>query len=440
LCRDAFSDDVRTASVHLNYPAPISKPAWWFQRVVPLATAPATYFATSVHDFGYGGIQQVDANTGRVIFSLWDQGGCDTDINPNCDPDDMAQTVACGEGVTCEDFGGEGTGRKSYYDREPFQIGVSYYFVTQAVYLGNKRMEYTGYFFEEGRWRLLSRIQVSTNSNEQWWLKGLYSFVEQWSEIDTTSDREAAFGPSYMADENGNDFRQIERGSFTHGTLENHERVNAWELMADGKPSVAIATGGDTQQSATMGDVFNYPDSSPYDELISFQGIIGCLNEANSRSEIEACLNDATTPNPPTPNPPTPNPPTPNPPTPNPPTSNPPSGCPKKKQKELIIEITTDNYGEDETEIYVEKRNKKGEFKKKFLEKNDFGNNESHVIGKCLKDKNSCYRFTILDSYGDGICCDYGNGSYKVTYGDELVRESSFEAGYNETATFGSGC
>lgn len=105
---------------YLFYPAPISQPAWWFQRVVPLASAPVTYFSTNGHSFGYGGIQQVDDTTGRVIFSLWDQGGCDTDTDPNCDPDDLAKTVACGKGVTCKGFGGEGTGRKSYYDREPF--------------------------------------------------------------------------------------------------------------------------------------------------------------------------------------------------------------------------------------------------------------------------------------------------------------------------------
>merc|ERR1719471_2073819 len=31
------------------------------------------------------------------------------------------------------------------------------------------------------------------------------------------------------------------------------------------------------------------------------------------------------------------------------------------------------------------------------------------------------YRFTIRDSYGDGICCWYGEGGYVVKVGDELV-------------------
>ena len=28
---------------------------------------------------------------------------------------------------------------------------------------------------------------------------------------------------------------------------------------------------------------------------------------------------------------------------------------------------------------------------------------------------NGCYDFTINDSYGDGLCCAYGNGSYTVS-------------------------
>jgi len=39
-----------------------------------------------------------------------------------------------------------------------------------------------------------------------------------------------------------------------------------------------------------------------------------------------------------------------------------------------------------------------------------------------------CYDFTILDAYGDGICCSYGNGSYSlaVTGGSVLVSGGSF--------------
>jgi len=81
-----------------------------FQRVKPTASADATYFSSNTYSFGYGGIQQINRNTEKIIFSLWDQGRCDQDINPNCDTDDIAKTIAFGEGIECMEFGGKGTG------------------------------------------------------------------------------------------------------------------------------------------------------------------------------------------------------------------------------------------------------------------------------------------------------------------------------------------
>jgi bacillolysin len=37
----------------------------------------------------------------------------------------------------------------------------------------------------------------------------------------------------------------------------------------------------------------------------------------------------------------------------------------------------------------------------------------------CLND--GCYTFTIYDSYGDGICCSYGNGSYSLANGADVI-------------------
>lgn len=46
-----------------------------------------------------------------------------------------------------------------------------------------------------------------------------------------------------------------------------------------------------------------------------------------------------------------------------------------------------------------------------------------------------CYDFTISDSYGDGICCSYGNGSYTVsTSAGTVASGSSFTS--NETTNF----
>ncbi len=45
------------------------------------------------------------------------------------------------------------------------------------------------------------------------------------------------------------------------------------------------------------------------------------------------------------------------------------------------------------------------------------------------------YTFTIYDSYGDGICCDYGEGSYTLENGGEEIT-SGGEYGNEETFTF----
>lgn len=50
----------------------------------------------------------------------------------------------------------------------------------------------------------------------------------------------------------------------------------------------------------------------------------------------------------------------------------------------------------------------------------------------CLAD--GCYDFTISDSYGDGICCSYGSGSYSVTDSGTLASGGSFTS--SETTNF----
>ena len=46
----------------------------------------------------------------------------------------------------------------------------------------------------------------------------------------------------------------------------------------------------------------------------------------------------------------------------------------------------------------------------------------------CLLD--GCYHFELLDSYGDGICCEYGDGSFRITDtdGNILVGNEEFES------------
>jgi len=49
----------------------------------------------------------------------------------------------------------------------------------------------------------------------------------------------------------------------------------------------------------------------------------------------------------------------------------------------------------------------------------------------------AAYKFEINDSYGDGICCAHGSGSYKVTWGSGEVSEGG-QFGNAKVATYGS--
>jgi len=323
LCRDQLSNEVRTASVHLNYPAPVSRPTWWFQRVQVTDSSSVSYHASNGHGLGYGGLQQVTADPfqGKVLFSLWDQG-CDQDVNPSCDPGTLATVVACGEGVTCEGFGGEGTGKKSWFYFNSWSLEAPYYMVTHAQDMGGGRVRYSGYFRTDEEWRFLATFEV--NGGTQWWLRNLYSFVEQWSPENTDQTRAALYGPSFMLPESADaascpTWTQVQSATFSYGTAEPHHQVNAWQ--EDGK--VGIATGGDAATNPRfapqtgMHTQFIYPTASPDAALTDFAARMGCLVDSGEDDSalVAACLAaapddplyqscTATTPSPPLPPPP----------------------------------------------------------------------------------------------------------------------------------------
>ncbi len=62
------------------------------------------------------------------------------------------------------------------------------------------------------------------------------------------------------------------------------------------------------------------------------------------------------------------------------------------------------------------------------------GSGSTVTVQMCLDD--GCYDFIIYDSYGDGICCSWGNGSYSLTDANNNVMASGGEFGSSETTNF----
>jgi len=83
------------------------------------------------------------------------------------------------------------------------------------------------------------------------------------------------------------------------------------------------------------------------------------------------------------------------------------SQCPPQ-EVEVIISITPDDYP---TEISWDFKDSNG---------NLITNGDSLGATFCVLDSN-CYNFTIYDSYGDGLCCTFGQGSYFVSYNGQAV-------------------
>merc|ERR1711862_174812 len=93
-----------------------------------------------------------------------------------------------------------------------------------------------------------------------------------------------------------------------------------------------------------------------------------------------------------------------------------------------VLELTTDNYpGETSWDIKDSSGNQK-------YDGSGYSDaNTLHTLNMCLETDE--YTFNIADTYGDGICCSYGSGGYKIKVnGEEVV--SGGEFGSSETETF----
>ncbi len=96
----------------------------------------------------------------------------------------------------------------------------------------------------------------------------------------------------------------------------------------------------------------------------------------------------------------------------------------------VTVSITLDNYPE---ETSWEVRNSGGSVVASGGTYGSYPDGSTVSEDLCLVD--GCYDFIIYDSYGDGICCSYGSGSYTVT-GPGGVVASGGSFGSSETTNF----
>ena len=102
----------------------------------------------------------------------------------------------------------------------------------------------------------------------------------------------------------------------------------------------------------------------------------------------------------------------------------PPTGC-----TTLELDIKLDNYPEETSWSITQGGST-------VASGGTYGNNpdgSTVTVPLCLD--NGCYDFNIFDAYGDGVCCNYGNGSYSIT-GGGTTYVSGGQFGSSETKNF----
>ncbi|AZZ99739.1 endonuclease [Pseudoalteromonas sp. R3] len=97
----------------------------------------------------------------------------------------------------------------------------------------------------------------------------------------------------------------------------------------------------------------------------------------------------------------------------------------------LTFNLTTDKYGEETSWVIKNASNTTVASGK------NYGASQNYTENLCLTD--GSYTFTISDSYGDGICCSYGNGSYSLNGPSGTIASGSqFTSSASHSFTLGT--
>ena len=90
-------------------------------------------------------------------------------------------------------------------------------------------------------------------------------------------------------------------------------------------------------------------------------------------------------------------------------------------QYEFSFFIATDNNGRDDNHFKVFQRNEEVNIFDKIVykrSKRKVKSNTTHMFKQCLP-KDGCYKVTVYDDGGDGICCEEGQGYFKAVWNGE---------------------
>jgi hypothetical protein len=242
------------ASVHLRYPTPGgSNIAAFYCEATGLEEPVTTYYMACGWHRGYFGMQVNSKTERRIIFSVWDSGGEAID-RKKVAGENRVTLLAKGDGVYAGDFGNEGTGGHSHL-KYMWKTGERQKFVVTAQPTNDTFTIYSGYWLhpEKQAWMLISSWRAPKDGS---YLRGLYSFSENFGGSTGHLLRKARFGNQWARTDGGN-WIELTMATFSHDSTGRADRLDRFMGVEDGE--FFLSHGGFVKGFTKSGEKFSRP-------------------------------------------------------------------------------------------------------------------------------------------------------------------------------------
>lgn len=242
------------ASVHLFYPVPRgTNVAAFYCEMTGLEDPVATYYMACGWHRGYFGMQVNSPTERRIIFSVWDSGNEAVSRSKVAD-ENRVSLVAKGEGVYSGDFGNEGTGGHSHL-KYPWKTASTQRFIVTAQPTNETFTIYSGYWFhpEQQKWILISSWRAP---KEGGWLRGLYSFSENFIGNNGRLVRKALYGNQWIRTDRG-EWLELTTAGFSHDGTGKGDRLDRFMGLENGQ--FFLSHGGFIPGFTAYGEKFTRP-------------------------------------------------------------------------------------------------------------------------------------------------------------------------------------
>jgi hypothetical protein len=202
---------------------------------------------------GYFGMQVNSPTERRIIFSVWDSGN-EAVSRDNVADHDRVTLVAKGEDVFSGDFGNEGTGGHSHL-KYPWKTGAKQRFLVTAKPVDATHTVFSGYYFhpDKAKWMLISSWKAPKDGG---WLRGLYSFSENFGGSNGHVARKALYGNQWYQTAAGQ-WTEITTASFSHDPTGKTDRLDRFMGVENGQ--FFLHQGGFEPGFTKFGEKFNRP-------------------------------------------------------------------------------------------------------------------------------------------------------------------------------------